>query len=270
MRVGVGPALVGEDGDGDVLVGQPADRRAGAQEAARVAERRMAGDRDRLDAEPVGDARLVRRGPQRCRRPSRRASPARARQPPYRARAQWTRSLEVEAIEPAAPAAVTTEVNGATRGAVGQVDGRQLRVGADEAVVPHERTLRLLHRLVERAIETERGEEAGPELLGDRAATDRLGDQAEDEVVGVRVVPRRARLGVRLADVGQRTSRIPDAGRPGQQRLVDARVEVEVAQPARVVEELADRDLPRDAAASAGTTAPMRRGRAGRPRRGRG
>jgi hypothetical protein len=35
-------------------------------------------------------------------------------EPPYRARAQRTRSLEVEAIEPAAPAAVTTEVNGAT------------------------------------------------------------------------------------------------------------------------------------------------------------
>ena len=115
MRVGVGPALVGEDRDGDVLVGQPADRRR--ERPRKRPEWPSVGwpaIATCLDAEPVRrraacTARSAAMSPTIAARVAGSSAP-----PPYRARAQRTRSLEVVAIDPAAPAAVTTEVNGTT------------------------------------------------------------------------------------------------------------------------------------------------------------
>ena len=146
------------------------------------------------------------------------------------------------AIEPAAPDAVTTDVNGTSARAVAEVDRGKRRFGSGEPVAVGDRTGGPVDCLVVGVAQPERGEEAIAQLLGDRGAADGLGQHAQDQVVRVRVVPRHPGLGVRLADVSQRPGRDPRY-EPGlaEQRLVDPGMEIEVAQAAGVVEQLADR-----------------------------
>ena len=133
--------------------------------------------------------------------------------PPYSARAQVTRSSAVEAIEPALPAAVTTEVNGTTSVPSVSGIGFSLDVRSVEPVGPRERAARRVDALVVGVVEPERGQEPRVQLLGQRRLLDRLGEQAEDQVVRVRVVPALAGLEVRLADVGERLLGGPDPRR---------------------------------------------------------
>ena len=82
--------------------------------AARVAERRAAVERHQLDAQAVRDPRLQRRRGLRRPRASPAASPGRARARRANACIQRAVSTAVAAIEPAPPAAVTTDRNGIT------------------------------------------------------------------------------------------------------------------------------------------------------------
>ena len=113
----VRPALVGQDRDRRSARRAASARASGTRAAGRSARTRRgrrgrpAGRRGR-----TGSSGASRRSRGR-RRTSPGATPATGRTPPppYSARAQSTRSVGVEAIAPAPPAAVMTEVNGATR-----------------------------------------------------------------------------------------------------------------------------------------------------------
>ena len=149
--------------------GQPADDRPEPEEPAGVAERRLAVDVDDLDAEPVRDRRLESARSGRC-PPTIAAARSgiagrRRRTAPV---AQRARSAGVVAIEPAAPDAVTTEVNGARSMPSDRSIGRELGVGAGEAIAVRDRTARRLDLLVPGVVQAERLEEALAQLVGER------------------------------------------------------------------------------------------------------
>ena len=132
--------------DGDPLVGQPAHDGPEAEQPPGMAHRLPAVDGHDLDAQAVRDARLEGGGHGRVvdhrRRASRVAAPCRRTGPAPNGRGRTA----VVAIEPAPPDAVTTEVNGMTARAVGDVDALLLRVRAAEAVAVGDRPARLLDR----------------------------------------------------------------------------------------------------------------------------
>ncbi len=247
------------------LVGQPADRRPEAEQPPGVAEgahgRRS---RRRWTPRPYGTRRLVRARSGRCRPASRRPTPgsstlARVQRPcPAREVARCSRRWP-----PAPPAAVTTEVNGTTgvpsdrSMALGVLRGRTRtgsrgRRSAWRASVGWYQVWRRPSGL----------EEAGPDLLAERRRADALGEQAEDEVVRVRVVPAaRPAWKYGLPTYFSEVSACSSAVGVAQERAVDRWMEEVVAQAARVVEQLADRDLGRDLQVRQVRRGPARRGR---------
>ena len=187
--------------------------------------------------------------------------------PPYSAAAQRARSLCRGGDRAGAAGRRDDRGERHDRRAIRQVDRGQLETLAGEPVAVGDRPLRCLGRLVPRVVEPERREEARRAAGRPGGSTDGFGEHAEHEVVGVRVVPRRPGPGEGLADVAERARRVPDLPALGEQRLVDARVEVEVAESARVVEQLADRDRRGRSGGSAGWSSRGSRASAGRPRR---
>ena len=239
---GIGPALVAHDRDRDVLLRQPADDRAKAEQPTGMPERREPVDVLALDAQAVRHARLVRRGTAdvadhridrllgQHRAGVERADPA----------------DEVGRIGGEAASSGRCRDDGRERherAAIGQVDGRRVLRGRLEPVAVGAVRAGLLGGLIPGVSQAQRLEEAGADLVRQGRATDPLGEHPEHEVVGVRVVPTGARLEVRLADVLHRVGRIPDPAAIRQQLLVDRGMEEVVAQAAGVVEQLADRDL---------------------------
>ena len=94
------------------------------------------------------------------------------------------------AIEPAAPDAVTTEVNGTTAVPSDRSMAGQLRVGAGEPVAVGDRARAASRRPGTHVWSSPSGaEEPVAQLVGDRARADGLGEHAQDQVVRVRVVP---------------------------------------------------------------------------------
>ena len=109
---GIGPALVGEDRDGD----RPRRAASAPPSGTRAADRNGRASARRRSRRAGRRGRTARAA---CRVAVRVTSPSIAvdrvglsTPPPYSARAQRARSLAFEAMPPAPPAAVTTEVNG--------------------------------------------------------------------------------------------------------------------------------------------------------------
>ena len=165
-------ALVREHGDRDALRRQVAHDVAEPEVAAGVAERRTAGEGDALDAEPVRDPGLEGAGPGHVadhlgldRR--------REQRPPAKACIQRAVSRAVAAIDPAPPAAVTTERKGMTslRGATGTARTRPRREQPEPGGLGRPR---LLDPLVPGRVEAERIEEPVADLVRERVPGDRL------------------------------------------------------------------------------------------------
>ena len=129
----------------------------------------------------------------------------------------------------------------------GKEAGQVARVGDDPAV--RQRRVEVEAAVIEirqaprprelRSVELERLENASLELVGVRAPGDLLDDEAECDVVRVRVAPHGAgledeRLGAREAQ---------DVDRPDRRRLAPQVVVRVVHEPRLVLEQLADRDL---------------------------
>ena len=244
MTLGSRPALVGQDGDRDVVRGAASGRppaRPGTGPSGRAPDGRRpatSGRRGRTGC--AGWYRAVRsdvgdhRGTHRRRR---------WRHPRTGHVPNGRRSSAVVAIEPAPPAAVTTEVNGTTEVPSDRSMAGQLRVGAEEPVAAGQRAPAAARTTGRSCASSPSGpKNRSWSWSASGAPPTRLGDHPEDQVVRVRVVPLRARPGVRLAEVLERPGRVPDAAGLAQEGLVDPGPEVEVTEAAGVVEQLADRD----------------------------
>ena len=99
------------------------------------------------------------------------------------------------------------------RRAVGEVDRSELGAGAVEAVAMRDRAARRPVDLLERVVEIERSEEARPQLRRRAVAADALGDEPEQEVVRVRVVPSLAGLEVGACRRTRASAPRPTCGR---------------------------------------------------------
>ncbi len=196
---------------------QPADDGARAEEPAGMAERRRPSNRDRLDAEAVRDRR---------REPAVRATSASivARDVGGRGRRRRT------APGPSGRGRSAVRRDRARRAGRGHDRGerrdrrcrRDRSIGgscgarAGEPVAVGERAARRLGGLVERVRRARAGRgTASRSWSATGAPPTASASMPEDQVVRVRVVPRRARAGVRLADVAERSRSRPTSGPAG-------------------------------------------------------